>query len=74
MKKGRNSTEDQSEEEADGKSGMLLQKKGQQIGHAKKANPISEKNRKQNRKMGFQTGDRISSEFHDGLIDAEHNA
>lgn len=29
MKKRRNGTEDQSEEEADGKSGMLLQKKGQ---------------------------------------------
>ena len=48
------------EEEADGKSRMFLQKKGQQIGHAKKADPVSEKNRKQNWKMGFQTGDRIS--------------
>ena len=51
MKKRRNGTKDQSEEEADGKSRMLLQKKGQQIGHAKKADPVSEKNRKQNWKM-----------------------
>lgn len=35
-------------------------KERQQIGHAKKADPVSEKNRKQNWKMGFQTGDRTA--------------